>query len=442
MALIRLTCCPETPPGSPAGAEWALFAPETDGEWVRDSYDPYRRTGRLGMLRSDPHERQVEMLVDHFHRARSLSVSEMSASAPICIMVHGFQYDPRAPVSHDRGRASNPHAQIFHFNEDDPTVERVAHTTPWPLRLGFIDDDGETGLAVAFGWASDPTYARGDWRDWLSRLRWSEAGAETYYATAYRTAPIAATGLARVIVALSQVFPNREIDLIAHSLGARVAIRALKRLAEENHPKALSHVGRVILLGGAPHWLDARRAVQSIAEISRMRPQIFNVMVSRDAALSRWGTRFAAFAEMRGDQPRLRDRLYSLLFGGNVIGLHGKPPGAHFTAWMDLYLDLPPMQNWASRLRPPLDFRPTWRWSSSDHWSLFTWTPYMKFYSNILRERKSWSLNTLRWGEGKRTPIPQGRRGKGPLGAKPRGLSRFRAFLRLVVSKLGFGRKS
>ena len=442
MALLRVTCCPDSPPGSPAGAEWALFAPESDGEWVPESYDPYRRTGRLGLLRTDPREKQIENLVDHFQRERSLSAPDVASDAPICVMVHGFQYDPRAPASHDRGRAANPHAQIYHFSEDNPKVERVAHTTPWPLRLGFREDDGETGLAVAFGWASDPTYARGDWRDWLSRLRWSEVGAETYYATAYRTAPIAAAGLARTIEALAQVFPNREIDVVAHSLGARVTLRALLRLSEEKRGEPLKHVGRVILLSAAPHWLDAMRAIAAIAKVSRMRPQIFNMMVSRDATLSRWGSRFAAFAEMRGDQPRLRDRLYALMFGGNVVGLHGKPPGAHFSAWMDLYLDLPPTANWASRLRPPLDFRPTWRWSSNDHWSCFTWPPYMTFYGKILRERKSWSLNTLRWGEGKRTPIPQGRRGKGPLGVRPRAMSRLRALWRLATSKLGLGRKS
>lgn len=440
MALLRLTCCPDSPPGSLTTAEWALFAPDSDGTWIRDPYDPYRRAGRLGFLRSEWHDQQIAQLVDHFHRERALSAPDIAADAPICLMVHGFQYDPRAPVSRDRGRASNPHAQIYHFNEDDPKVERVAHTTPWPLRLGFAPDDGESGLAVAFGWASDPTYARGDWRDWLSRLRWSEAGAETYYATAYRTAPIASVGLAATIEALAQVFPNREIDIVAHSLGARVALRALRKLSETNRGEPLQHVGRVILLSAAPHWLDAQRAIGAIAHVSRMRPQIFNMMVSRDAALSRWGSRFAAFAEMRGDQPRLRDRLWALVFGGNVLGLHGKPPGAHFTAWMDLYLDLPPMANWASRLRPPLDFRPDWRGANSDHWACFTWPPYMTFYSKILRERKSWSLNTLRWGEGKRTPIPQGRRGRGPLGDRPRGVSRLRALVRLVLSKLGLAR--
>jgi hypothetical protein len=438
MALLRLSCCPNAAPVDSARAEWALFAPESDGAWVADGYDPYRRCGMLAELRGDLRT----PLVDHLQRERSLILPELASDAPVCVMIHGFQYDPRAPLSHDRGRAANPHAQIFHFDEDDLNVERHAHSSPWPLRLGFDEDDGESGLAVGFGWASDPTYARGDWRDWLSTLRWSEVGAETYYATAYRTAPIAAEGLTRTITALAEVFPNRRIDLFAHSLGARVALFALRRLAEENRVAELDRVGRVVLLSGAPHWLDARLALRALAEHNRSKPQIFNIVVSRDATLSRWGRRFAAFAGRLDERPKLRDRLWSLVFGGKVIGLHGKPQGAQFSAWMDLHLDLPALANWASRLDPPLDFRPTWRGASWDHWAGFTWPPYMQFYGNILRKRRDWSLNALRWGAGRRKPIPQGRTGRGPMDTQPRELLRLRAFFRLVGSKLGLGRKS
>jgi len=438
MALLRLTCCPNGPPEQSARAEWAMFAPDHDGAWVPGEYDPYRRCGLLGELR----EGMRLPLVEHLKRERSLILPELASDGPVCVMVHGFQYDPRAPLSHERGRASNPHSQIFHFDEDDLDVERHAHSSPWPKRLGFGDDEGESGMAVGFGWASDPTYVRGDWRDWLSTLRWSEGGAETYYATAYRTAPIAAEGLARTVTALAEVFPNRRIDLFAHSLGARVVLFALRRLAEENRVAELDRVGRVVLLSGAPHWLDARLALRALRKHSRSKPQIFNIIVSRDATLSRWGRRFAAFAGRLEERPRWRDRIWSLFFGGKVIGLHGKPQGAQFAAWMDLYLDLPALANWAGRLDPPLDFRPTWRGAAWDHWAAFTWPPYMEFYGNILRQRRDWSLNALRWGAGRRKPIPQGRTGGGPLGDKPRGVLRLRAFFRLVFAKFGIERKT
>lgn len=438
MALLRLTCCPDAIPGAADTGDWALFAPERDGTWVKAPYDPALRSGKLADVADAPHA----ILVEHLQRERSLLLPALAPDAPVCVMVHGFQYDPRAPVSHERGRAANPHAQIFHFDEDDLKTERRAHSPPWPKRLGFAEDEGESGMAVGFGWASDPTYARGDWRDWLSLLRWSEVGAETYYATAYRTAPIAATGLARTITALAEVFPNRRIDLIAHSLGARVVLFALRRLAEENHISDLDRVGRVILVSGAPHWLDARLALRALGRHSRSKPQIFNMILTRDATLSRWGRRFAAFAGRLDERPRLRDRLWSLFFGGKVIGLHGKPQGTRFSAWMDLHLDLPALANWASRLDPPLDFRPTWRNASWDHWAGFTWPPYMAFYSKILRDRRDWSLRALRWGAGRRKPIPQGPKGSGPLDTHPHGLLRWRAFLRLLASKLGMGRRS
>jgi len=438
MALLRLTCCPNAAPDASAHAEWALFAPEEDGAWIQEPYDPYRRCGLLAPLKGDT----LAPLVDHFQRERSLILPELASDAPVCVMVHGFQYDPRAPLSDERGRAANPHGQIYHFDEDELSVERAAHTSPWPKRLGFEDDEGESGMAVGFAWASDPTYVRGDWRDWLSTLRWSDRGAETYYSTAYRTAPIAAEGLARTVTALAEVFPNRRIDIFAHSLGARVALFALRRLAEENRVAELDRVGRVVLLSGAPHWLDARLALRALAKHNRSKPQIFNALVSRDATLSRWGRRFAAFAGRADENPRFRDRLWSLFFGGKVIGLHGKPLGSEFSAWMDLHLDLPALANWASRLDPPIDFRPTWRGSSWDHWAAFTWPPYMKFYSNILRERRDWSLNALRWGAGRRKPIPSGRRGSGPMGEKPRSVLRLRALKRLVGGKVGKGRNT
>jgi len=434
MALLRLTCCPNGPPEQITPANWAMFAPDIDGAWIPGDYDPYRRCGLLSELDGNVHER----LVDHLQRARSLNLPEFAPDGPVCVMVHGFQYDPRSPL----GRSTNPHSQLYHFNEEDLEIERSTSATPWPKRLGYEDDEGESGMAVGFAWSSDPTYVRGDWRDLFSTLRWSESGAETYYSTAYRKAPMAAEGLARTITALAEVFPNRRIDLFAHSLGARVTLFALRRLAEENRVAVLDRVGRVVLLSGAPHWLDARMALRALRQHSRSRPQIFNIIVSRDATLNRWGRRFAAFAGRMDERPRLLDRIWALFVGGKVIGLNGKPKDAKFAAWMDLHLDLPAVANWASRLDPPLDFRPTWRSAASDHSAAYAWPPYMQFYSKILRERKDWSLNALRWGVGRRKPIPQGCTGVGPIGEKPRGLLRWRAFLRLLGVKSKIGRKT
>ena len=104
MALLRLTCCPNSAPDASAHAEWALFAPEQDGAWIQEPYDPYRRCGLLSPLKGDT----LTPLVDHFQRERSLILPELASDAPVCVMVHGFQYDPRAPLSDERGRAANP----------------------------------------------------------------------------------------------------------------------------------------------------------------------------------------------------------------------------------------------------------------------------------------------------------------------------------------------
>lgn len=159
------------------------------------------------------------------------AMSGLAPRAPIVVMVHGFRYAPGA------GRHC-PHGHILSL-----TPRRdVPRAISWPrhLRLAGPSD----GLAIAFGWN-----ARG-----------------TIWAAQSRT-PGSALALARLIALVRQVDPDRPVDIMAHSLGARVALAALPHLAE-------GAVGRVLLLSPADFRTHAEVAVASpagaLAEIANI----------------------------------------------------------------------------------------------------------------------------------------------------------------------------
>ena len=128
---------------------------------------------------------------------------------PMVIMVHGYKYSPFV-----EGRC--PHSRIFHADA-------------WPAQLHSVANGA---LTIAFGW-----HARGG----LVR--------------AYDTALGQAGQLAQIVMALRGRGP---VHIIAHSLGATLALAALPYLREGD-------VGRIVLLSGAAHLGLARHALATPA---------------------------------------------------------------------------------------------------------------------------------------------------------------------------------
>jgi hypothetical protein len=142
--------------------------------------------------------------------------------APVAVLIHGYRYAPGV------GRHC-PHGHILSV-----TPRRdVPRAISWPrhLRLSGPDD----GLALAFGWN-----ARG-----------------TIWQAQSRTGATAAA-LARLVGLIRRIDPDRQVDIMAHSLGARVALAALPRV--EPHS-----VGRMLLLAPADFRTHAESALQSPA---------------------------------------------------------------------------------------------------------------------------------------------------------------------------------
>lgn len=154
-------------------------------------------------------------------------------SGPVIVMVHGFKFLPGAP-------RHCPHDHIF----SDHAVHACRKALSWPRALNLSAEGDGAPLGVAFGWPARGTI----WQ-------------------AHAGAALAGEALARLVSALKARVPERPVHVIAHSLGARVALSALHHLA----PGA---VGRLILLAGAEH---RGAALGALATPAGRRTEVINV---------------------------------------------------------------------------------------------------------------------------------------------------------------------
>ncbi len=364
-----------------------LFAPTSHGSLEDLDYNP-RKKERHGRLEISSHYRHtghpLSVAVNgtsDLDRYLAHKVAEVAANLsekePVTVMVNGFLFDPRQAVTRDPKDTDNPHGRIFHFN-DNVSEEVRHHTTSWPLRLGFQEHDrGEHGLAVAFGWYSQPGFAS----SLISHF-------ENFYARAYDLAEDASWPLLRVLRALSKLdaLAGKPIDIFCHSLGSVVVIRALATAAEHDLP-LLRRIGRVIVLGGS-EYCDEARTMYSFVRDSLQRqgidqddePCFYNIVSRENAVLD-------ILAENFG--PR------GFFSNTQVIGHNGLKNSKHAERWIDLQIDGEDLTAW---LREPhgLDIsgdNPGEMW---DHWYYYTHRGNMDFYTRILRDRADWSVSVLR----------------------------------------------
>jgi hypothetical protein len=167
-------------------------------------------------IRADASSRGLAL--DRDRLARKLD--RLPEGAPVVVMIHGWRYAP--------GFARDcPHGSILSL--DPPADDRRA--VSWPRHLGL---DGNGGLGIALGWNArcDP---------WRAHLRAHATGA----------------ALAQ-IAGLVHRQTGRGVQVIAHSMGARVAISALPRIAS-------GQITRMILLAAAETRGQALTALDSPA---------------------------------------------------------------------------------------------------------------------------------------------------------------------------------
>ena len=137
-------------------------------------------------------------------------LARVTPGAPIVLMVHGYKYDPARTDA-------DPHRSLFAFvpSRDGRRIRS------WPTGLGFAEDSGESGLAIGFGWPAMERHLP----NLLRRCR-------TGFAIVYDRAEAIGEHLAALVRSVQRLAPGRPVDILAHSLGARVALAALPHLAE------------------------------------------------------------------------------------------------------------------------------------------------------------------------------------------------------------------
>lgn len=220
--------------------------------------------------------------------------------APVVAMIHGWRYAPGIV-------ADCPHGSILSL---DP-IGKDRRTVSWPRHLGL---DGQTGLGIALGWPAkcDP---------WRAHLRAGWTG----------------KALARIAGAV-HALSGRPLQVIAHSMGARVALSALPLVAP-------GQINRIILLAAAE---TRGRTLAALATPAGKQVEVINVTTRENDifdACFEWGVHLG-----------LRTSI-------------GQGIGRTQTGWHDLWIDQPQTMAGLSALGHPLADPPR---------RICHWSPYLR----------------------------------------------------------------
>lgn len=251
-------------------------------------------------------------------------LSALPAGVPILIMIHGYRYSLRhAPLS--------PHLNILSLTPGK------GKTRSWPRRMGFGRGLPDEGLCIAFGWEASGSL----WR-------------------AHAEAARAGIALAQLI-ALLRVLGAAPVDLMGHSLGARVALAALPILPA-------GAVRRMILLAGAELTQTAAAVLATPAGCSA---EVLNV-TSRENDIFDFGYEWL---------------IAPLSFGARTVGAGLAVPNA-----VTLQIDAPAHRAALSRLGYPM--------ARADrrmcHWSAYTRPGMFPIYRAFLSHPGALTLRVMR----------------------------------------------
>jgi len=257
--------------------------------------------------------------------ALSRHLAALPPRAPVVVLVHGYSFSPRVD-RHD------PHRHILSLTPDPDCWKAVS----WPRHLGFGRSPGQ-GLAIAFGWEARGTL----WRAGVEALR-------------------AGRALARLVALIRRLRPGAPVDLVGHSLGARVALSALPRLEPGD-------VGRIVLMAGAEFRRRARAAMDSPAGRTA---EVLNVT-------------------SRENDPF--DLCVELLLGAGSGRTLGHGLGRRQSNWLDLQIDDPASLAALRRL----GFRVAAPAVLVCHWSPYLRPGLFPLYRAMLHDRARWPLGLL-----------------------------------------------
>jgi hypothetical protein len=267
-------------------------------------------------------------------------LAAMQPGTAIVVLVHGYRFDPAVP-------ARDPHRALYAVRPE-PASRRVRS---WPIGLGF-GRDRPSGLCVGFAWPA--------FRPHLPELL---GHGRTGFAHVYQRAGDYGRRLAELIALMQAEAPGRPVDILAHSLGARVALAALPHLAVAP--------ARMILLGAAEYHTQA---LDALANHRGPRPPAVYNITSRANDL--YDLMFERFA------PRSSRH-------GRALG-HGLP--VRRPDWIDLQVDRPDVVAWAAAHGIPLAASA----ARLCHWSFYIRPGTFELCQAILRRRPGFEIERLR----------------------------------------------
>ncbi|MDA7427482.1 alpha/beta fold hydrolase [Primorskyibacter aestuariivivens] len=234
---------------------------------------------------------------------------------PVTILVHGFRYRP--------GRVC-PHEHIFALSPD-PACRRVIS---WPRHLGYGHHGrDDPGVAICFGWNARGTVSG-----------------------AYQRAITAGRALAKLASRIKAAHPARPVHVMGHSMGARVALRALCHACPGTFDV-------LVLLSAAEFTAPAQEALATPAGQSA---DILHVTSRENTVYNALLECFVA-PETRGDR---------------ALGAFSGHPGRFRTVWID---DTETLSSLAA-----LGFRIAPRDKRICHWSTYTRAGVFGLYRAVL----------------------------------------------------------
>jgi hypothetical protein len=238
-------------------------------------------------------------------------------TAPIFLMVHGYQYNPSIGSSNN---PDDPFNLVYGYpgTPVGPGNARLDEHLSWLPLVGECDSAGNnrSETAIAFAWVSEAGIAE------YGRACWSI----DYQYAAFDLAPAAAKALAAVLDVLGSLGPP--VRVLAHSLGTRTTSQAIGLLASAGRPATLD---RVVLLDGAEYCVDAA------ANFAQCAFDVFAVANRKDEVLS---LGMAVSNPVRGaGTPE------ALVIGRDGLGANSR--------WLDLQLDKPALVTWFAGAQAP-----------------------------------------------------------------------------------------
>ncbi|MDV7142490.1 alpha/beta fold hydrolase [Tropicimonas sp. TH_r6] len=152
------------------------------------------------------------------------ALDRASEAAPVVVLIHGYTFSPALDQT-------SPHRHILSLSPERDCWKALS----WPRALGLGSGAADEPLCIALGWE-----ARGSlWQ-------------------AYRSAEATGRALAGLIRRIRRIRPGRSVDVLAHSLGCRVALSALPHLPARA-------MGRAVLMAPAEMRSVALRCLDTEA---------------------------------------------------------------------------------------------------------------------------------------------------------------------------------